>query len=184
MGQGRRLWSGILPVLPHSRCASGHSPLLQLLVARTSLRENAAPWRFLFAHPACHLERSRNPSETRARGEGFAPRISRDEDVSKVVRPRFRMGLKPTALLRHAAKVRLAWRLAQNDTGRDVAEWGRGGGFGRGYSLSCHIVVARRGIALSFNSLWRGLRFEKTPHRDVFSLLALWERWRRSRRRG
>ena len=48
--------------------------------------------------------------------------ISRDEDVSKVVRPRFRMGLKPTALLRHAAKVRLAWRLAQNDTGRDVAK--------------------------------------------------------------
>ena len=33
--------------------------------------------------------------------------ISRDEDVSKVVRPRFRMGLKPTALLRHTAKVRL-----------------------------------------------------------------------------
>ena len=57
--------------------------------------------------PACHLERSRNPSETRARSEGFAPRISRDEDASKVVRPRFRMGLKPTALLRHTAKVRL-----------------------------------------------------------------------------
>ena len=35
--------------------------------------------------------------------------ISRDEDVSKVVRPRFRMGLKPTALLRHAAKVRLTY---------------------------------------------------------------------------
>ena len=30
------------------------------------------------------------------------------EAVSKVVRPGFRMGLKPTALLRHAAKVRLA----------------------------------------------------------------------------
>ena len=54
--------------------------------------------------------------------------ISRDEDASKVVRPGFRMGLKPTALLRHAAKVRLAWRLAQNDTGRDVAERRRGGG--------------------------------------------------------
>ena len=49
--------------------------------------------------------------------------ISRDEDVSKVVRPRFRMGLKPTALLRHAAKVRLAWRLAQNDTGRVFAKY-------------------------------------------------------------
>ena len=48
--------------------------------------------------------------------------ISRDEDASKVVRPRFRMGLKPTALLRHTAKVRLAWRLAQNDTGRDGAK--------------------------------------------------------------
>ena len=48
--------------------------------------------------------------------------ISRDEDVSKVVRPRFRMGLKPTALLRHAAKVRLALPLAQNDTGRDGAK--------------------------------------------------------------
>ena len=41
----------LCPVLPHSRCALGRSPLLQLLVARTSLRENAAPWRFLFAHP-------------------------------------------------------------------------------------------------------------------------------------
>ena len=48
--------------------------------------------------------------------------ISRDEDASKVARPRFRMGLKPTALLRHAAKVRLALPLAQNDTGRDVAK--------------------------------------------------------------
>ena len=37
--------------------------------------------------------------------------------------------------------------------------------------LSCHIVVARRGIALSFNSLCRGLRFEKKPHRGFFSLL-------------
>ena len=49
--------------------------------------------------------------------------ISRDEGVSKVVRPRFRMGLKPTALLRHTAKVRLAQGLAQNDTGRVFAEW-------------------------------------------------------------
>ena len=52
--------------------------------------------------------------------------ISRDKDANKVVRPRFRMGLKPTALLRHAAKVRLAQGLAQNDTGRDVAEWETG----------------------------------------------------------
>ena len=48
--------------------------------------------------------------------------ITRGNNASKVVRPRFRMGLKPTALLRHAAKVRLALPLAQNDTGRDVAK--------------------------------------------------------------
>ena len=58
--------------------------------------------------------------------------ISRGRRCKQVVRPRFRMGLKPTALLRHAAKVRLAWRLAQNDTGRDAAEWGRGTSLGRG----------------------------------------------------
>ena len=67
--------------------------------------------------------------------------ISRDEDASKVVRPRFRMGLKPTALLRHTAKVRLARGLAQNDTGRDFAEWGRGGGFGRGTRQPCFTLA-------------------------------------------
>ena len=62
--------------------------------------------------------------DLREGGEHVVPdEISRDEDASKVARPRFRMGLKPTALLRHAAKVRLAWRLAQNDTGRDATEW-------------------------------------------------------------
>ena len=49
--------------------------------------------------------------------------ISRDKDANKVVRPGFRMGLKPTALLRHTAKVRLAQGLAQNDTGRVFAKY-------------------------------------------------------------
>ena len=102
--------------------------------------------------------------------------ISRDEDASKVVRPRFRMGLKPTALLRHTAKVRLAQGLAQNDTGRDVA-----GCFSFPPSQSRQAVPALPCPATwSFcvaiidcfgNSLWRGLRFEKTPRRGVFSLL-------------
>ena len=39
--------------------------------------------------------------------------------------------------------------------------------------LSCRMVVARRGVALSFNSLRRGLRFVKTPHRGVFPSLTL-----------
>ena len=78
---------------------------------------------------ACHLERAFGRVETRVkRGRGAKGplRGSRGTKVQAVVRPRFRMGLKPTALLRHAAKVRLAWRLAQNDTGRDVAEWEAG----------------------------------------------------------
>ena len=36
---------------------------------------------------------------------------------------------------------------------------------------SCHIVVARRGVALSFNSLCRGLRYAKRPHCGLFRLL-------------
>ena len=36
------------------------------------------------------------------------------------------------------------------------------------FALSCRIVAARRGIAPSFGSLRRGLRFEKTPHRGIF----------------
>ena len=67
--------------------------------------------------PACQSPASKTPQcgvlrvepDLREGGEHKVPdEISRDEDASKVVRPRFRMGLKPTALLRHAAKVRLA----------------------------------------------------------------------------
>ena len=85
----------------------------------------------LRAKPACQSPASKTPQcgvlrvEPDLReggGHVVTDEISRDEDASKVVRPGFRMGLKPTALLRHAAKVRLAWRLAQNDTGRDVAK--------------------------------------------------------------
>ncbi|MBR5125095.1 MAG: hypothetical protein IKU90_08160, partial [Clostridia bacterium] len=56
--------------------------------------------------------------------------ISRDEDAGKVVRPRFRMGLKPAALLRQAAKVRLAFGSLRMT--RDGMLWSRGDGVGQG----------------------------------------------------
>ena len=39
------------PVLPHSQCASGHSPLLHFLAPRTSLRQKRAPGAFLPCSP-------------------------------------------------------------------------------------------------------------------------------------
>ena len=70
----------------------------------------------LRATPACHLERAKHHSavfceSNPTRGGRRARSARRDlagRRCKQVARPRFRMGLKPTALLRHAAKVRLA----------------------------------------------------------------------------
>ena len=59
------------PVLPHSQCASGHSPLLHFLAPRTSLRKKSPPGSFssltqratLVGKPGGHKHKSRSTVE-------------------------------------------------------------------------------------------------------------------------